>query len=111
MLDEEKRKRLDRIFIISPGYYNKVSGTIKRADGTECTLGIMGYTDGWVGILAYDVKTNNLIQLDCYRDDPGLNYRAITTTLVALDCLPETYIPAEEPYNEEFYNIMAKSYL
>lgn len=111
MLDEEKRKRLDKIFIIPSRHCNSVSGTVKRADGTECTLGIMGYTEDWVCILAYDPKTNCLVQLDCHNNDPQPNHKSMTVTLVADDCLPETYIPAEEPYSEEFYNIMAKSYL
>lgn len=110
MLDEEKRKRLDKIFVTSPKYCNNVSGTVKRADGTECTLGIMGYTEDWVCILAYDPKTNNLVQLDCCNNNNDL-LPSMTVTLVANDCLPETYTPAEEPYSEEFYNIMAKSYL
>ena len=111
MLDEEKREKLDKCFIVSPGYHNKVSGTVKRADGTECTLGILGYTEDWVCILAYDIKTKYLVQLDCHRDVNLPVPRTITTTLVVKDCLPETYAPAEEPYSEEFYNIMAKCYL
>lgn len=109
MLDEEKRKRLDKIFIIPSRHCNSVSGTVKRADGTECTLGIMGYTEDWVCILAYDPETNYLVQLDCYNNNTLLP--SMTVTLVADDCLPETYTPDEEPYSEEFYNIMAKCYL